>query len=133
MAAMDARRQRSAANPWSSPAAPLLAFLRAIDVGDEAAARSAAQIYAHGVSKLMRAYVHAYFDKDARSAEAALDGEAIGSRDDVLLLLHRFVQARTAALSNDPQRAARLIAAIARDLDAGVPKPFWDRLLQRAT
>ncbi|MEQ1493164.1 MAG: hypothetical protein ABL932_21725, partial [Terricaulis sp.] len=123
---------RSAANPWSSPAAPLLAFIRAIDVGDEDAARSAAQINAHGASKLMRAYVHAYFDKDLRGAEAALDGVVIGSRDDALLLLHRFVQARMATLSNDPQRAARLLAAIAKHLDSGVPKPFWDRLLQRA-
>lgn len=124
---------RTAANPWSSPAAPLLAFLRAIDFGDEDAARAAAQINAHGASKLMRAYVHAYFDKDVRAAEALLEGIAIGSRDNSLLLLLRFVQARLAALNNDPQRAARAFATIARDLDSGVPKPFWDRLLQRAT
>lgn len=123
---------RTAANPWSSPAAPLLAFLRAIDVDDEASARGAAQINAHGASKLMRAYIHAYFDKDLRSAESALDGIAIGANDDALVLLHRFVHARMAALSNDAQRATRLFGTIAKDLESGVPKPFWDRLLARA-
>lgn len=123
---------RSAANPWSSPAAPLLAFLRAIDVDDEADARGAATIDAHGAGKLMRAYVHAYFDKDARAAEAALDGGAGERRGEIVDLLHRFVQARMSALNNDPKRAADVFGAIAKDLESGVPKPFWNRLLHRA-
>jgi hypothetical protein len=122
----------SASNPWAPPVAPLLAFFCALQTGDETAAREAARRSAHFTGKLMRAYVYAYFDRDARAAESELKTLEIHPRENSLHIMRDFVAARIAALSGDADGAARAFAAIADSLHADGPKPFWDRLLQGA-
>ncbi|MEZ5956791.1 MAG: hypothetical protein R3C27_06235 [Hyphomonadaceae bacterium] len=122
---------RAAPNPWSSPSAPLLAFMSALDRGDEAAARAASKLSAHEFGKLIRAFVAAYFDGDAQAASQEISGILIDPNDDSLPLLHRFIKARIAALNGDRDGAAHAYAAIASDLRVDAPKPFWEALLAR--
>jgi hypothetical protein len=121
---------RSANNPWASPAASLLVFFCALDKSDEAAARKAARS-GHHIGKLMRAFAHAYFDADAKAAEAEIANAEIDPADESLVLLRDFVHAKIHALNGDTQSAARAFAYIAADLRGGVQRPFWDRLLAR--
>jgi hypothetical protein len=123
---------RSASNPWASPAASLLVFFCALDSHDEAAARQAAERSIHKGSELMRAYVHAHFDANAKAAEDELAAIEINLGDDSLVLLRDVVKARVHALKGDAQSATRAFAHIADDLRGGVPRPFWDRLLARS-
>jgi hypothetical protein len=123
---------RSANNPWASPAAPLIAFASALQAGDEAAARKAAQLNAGDIGKLMRAFVSAYFDGDAQAAETQLAGLAIDPREETLLLFRAFIDARVLSLRGDPNGKARMLAVIADELQSGGPKPFWERLLERS-
>lgn len=119
---------RSGNNPWASPVASLLIFFCALDRGDEDAARHTAQRSAHQPSKLMRAYVHAFFDADANAADTelcAIEGEFGGES---LQLLRDLVKARIHLLSADA-RSASALAWIADDLRSGVPRPYWNRLL----
>jgi hypothetical protein len=120
---------RSANNPWASPAASLLVFFCALESGDEATARQAAERSAHRASKLMRAYVHAFFDANAKAADAELGEIELG--DESLILLRELVRAKIHALNGDTQNTARAFTHIANDLRAGVPRPYWTRLLAR--
>lgn len=123
---------RSAANPWASPIAPLLAFVCALDDGDEAAARHAARRTTHWSGKLTRAYVAAYFDNNAAAADAEMHALEIDPSETSLTLLREFVRARIATLKADTQGAAYALTAISDELNAGAAKPFWARLLHRA-
>lgn len=124
---------RSGANPWSSPIAPLLAFIVALDANNEAAARDAARRNTHWSGKFARAYVAAYFDNNAAAAESELRDLDLHPSESALTLLHHFVHARLAALHGDTNGAKRAYAAIAEDLRTDLPKPFWLRLLHRVT
>jgi len=129
---MHAAIARSAINPWASPAAPLLSFFVALQTDHETAAREAARRSAHPVGKLMRAYVHAYFDNDVQAAEAEMSGMTPDAEEASLVLLSSFVTARIAALKGDAHGAERALAAIAAELEADGPKPYWNALLARA-
>ena len=122
---------RAASNPWGSPSAPFLAFVIALDRGDEAAARAASTLNAHDLGKLMRAFVAAYLDRDPQAATQQISGLLIDPNDDALTLLHSFITARIAALNGDRDSAAHAYAAIADDLRIDAPKPFWEKLLAR--
>lgn len=121
---------RSAANPWASPAAPLLAFFCALQNGDEAAARDAARRSTHATGRLMRAYVSAHFDNDAVTAQTELGDLVIDGRETALTLLRRVIDIRLAELNGHPN-APLLRAKLAEDLRVDVPKPYWSELLGR--
>lgn len=122
---------RSANNPWSSPAAPLLAFFCALDRGDEGTVRQLAQRNRHEVGRLMRGYVSAYFDADAGTASAEASGVTVSAKEDSPRLLRDLVLARVAALNGDQAGAMRWFDAIAADINSAGPKPYWERLLRR--
>lgn len=124
--------ERAAANPWSPPSkASFLAFISALDAGDEAEIRRAAARPALGLNWLMRGFVAAYLDNDAQAAEAEIAGFTVDHKDVAPTLLFNFVCARIAALSGDEKLAARIRAIIASDLGIDVPKPFWEGLFAR--
>jgi hypothetical protein len=122
---------RAATNPWAPPTAAFMAFVAALETNDEPAVRRTAQRDAHEPGQLMRAFVSAYFDNDAQSAEKHRHGVAIHPSDEALVLLDHFISARIATLNGDTQTAARHYAAIAEDLTIDAPKPFWEQLLTR--
>ncbi|MBC7768428.1 MAG: M50 family metallopeptidase [Phycisphaerales bacterium] len=122
---------RSANGPWAAPPAGLLAFVSALDLGDEAAARAAAQRGALDFGATTRAFVSAFFDSDAQAAETQLAKAAPDPGLESLSVLRAFAEASILTLKGDAQGAARAVSAIASDLHSGPPQPFWDRLLQR--
>lgn len=122
---------RAASNPWASPAAAFIAFVSALAISDEPAARRAAERDAHEPGQLMRAFVSAHFDNNAQAAETHRQGAVIHPSDEALVLLNHFINARIASLNGDTQAAARHYAAVAEDLTIDAPKPFWELLLAR--
>jgi len=122
---------RVVANPWAPPIAPLLAFFAALEAGDEAAARSVAQHHTHELGRLSRAFVAAYFDGDAQTAEQQISGIAADPNDDALTLFYAFITARISALNGERESAAQAYARIADDLLIDAPRPFWEKLLAR--
>jgi hypothetical protein len=122
---------RAVASPWAPPVAPLLAFFIALDVDDEAAARAAAQRHNHDLGKLARAFVAAYFDRNAEAAAQHISVIGVDPSDDALTLLYAFIAARISSLNGDLDAAAQAYARIADDLMIDAPQPFWEKLLAR--
>ncbi|MEZ5960512.1 MAG: hypothetical protein R3C30_08785 [Hyphomonadaceae bacterium] len=122
---------RAAATPWGPPTAPLLAFFAALDADDEPAARRVSRGHAHELGSLMRAFVAAYFDRNAQAAATEIAGISVDPNDPTLTLLYMFITGRVAALNSYHDAAAHTYAGIANDLRIDAPKPFWEKLLTR--
>jgi hypothetical protein len=118
---------RSARGPWVSPIGPLLAFVCALEGGDESEARAAAQRATRDTAKILRAYVSAHFDNDA-SAAASMLAEVISETGvEALDWLRARTEARIQELKGETSAAQRIRDALERAIhDSGTPQPFWE-------
>lgn len=116
---------RGAASPWATPESATLAFVSALESGDEAGARTAAQ---RG-GRVLRAFVLVCFDGDAAGAESKLGGASPDPDWETLAWLRRVAEARIADLTGDASTAQLTREALRREIRSGPPHPFWERRL----
>lgn len=120
---------RGAASPWATPESATLAFVSALESGDEAGARAAARRGARGAGQVLRAFVLVCFDGDAAGAESQLGGAGPDPDWETLAWLRRVTEARIADLKGDDSTAQLTREALRREIRSGPPHPFWERRL----